>query len=136
MDIYEQLRRDEGVRLLPYADSVGKLTIGVGRNLTDVGITQDEATMLLTNDVTKVTNQLAELLPWFGALDAVRAGALVNMGFNLGVVGLLSFHNTLTCIEFGQWDNAAAAMLSSKWAGQVGARATRLAEQIRTGTWQ
>lgn len=136
MDICEQLRRDEGLRLFPYNDSVGKLTIGVGRNLTDRGISNDEATILLQNDVTAVKSQLDSQLPWFSNLNDARQGVLINVGFNIGFAGLLGFHNTLTLLEAGDYAGASAELLKSKWATQVGARATRLAEQLRTGNWQ
>jgi lysozyme len=58
MDLIEQLRRDEGVRLHPYTDTVGKLTIGVGRNLADMGISDAEATVLLQNDIDRTTVEL------------------------------------------------------------------------------
>lgn len=62
-----QLVIDEGLRLRPYRDSVGKLTIGCGRNLDDVGITAAEAMMLLDNDVSRVERELVARLPapWY-----------------------------------------------------------------------
>ena len=135
MTIEEQLIRDEGIRLKPYKDSVGKLTIGVGRNLDDVGISQDEATLMLSNDIAAATRRIQMTLPWAASLDMVRFNVLVNMSFNLGY-GLFQFKQTLAAIEVGNWSAAAVGMLSSKWAMQVGARATRLAEQMRTGEWQ
>jgi lysozyme len=136
MTIIEQLRRDEGVRLKPYTDSVGKTTIGIGRNLTDVGISQDEASFLLKNDIDKATEQLAANLPWTSELDDARHGALVNMVFNMGIHGVMGFKNTLAHIQAGEYDQAAEGMLASKWAEQVGPRAQRLAIQMRTGEWQ
>jgi len=135
VDVYSQLQRDEGVRLHPYSDSVGKLTIGIGRNLTDVGISIAEASLLLTNDVSAVQTQLQSNLNWWANLNEARQGALINIAFNIGWSGLLGFHNTLTLLEAGDYNGAAAEVLKSKWAAQVGARATRLSEQIRTGEW-
>ena len=135
-NIADQLRRDEGTRLKPYTDSVGKLTIGVGRNLTDKGITQDEANALLAGDIESARQELYQNLPWTINLDEVRRGVLVNMTFNLGIGGLLQFKNTLAHIQKGEWENAAADMLVSKWAEQVGPRAHRLALQVTSGVWQ
>jgi lysozyme len=128
-----ELKRDEGVRLKPYTDTVGKLTIGVGRNLTDVGISDDECTALLQNDVARTVAALDKSLPWWRKLDPVRQRVLVNMAFNLGMVGLLTFKNTLAAVQSGSYAAAAAGMLASKWATQVGDRAKRLAEMMRTG---
>ena len=55
------------------------------------------------------------------------------MGFNLGIQGLLKFTNTPSYIEQGKYDLASVSMLASKWAKQVGQRAKRLAEIMRTG---
>jgi lysozyme len=136
MNILDQLKRDEGIRLHPYKDSVGKLTIGVGRNLDDVGISADEADYLLQNDLKTATSHLQSALPWALQLDDVRRAVLINMTFNMGIAGLLTFKNTLSLIQTGQYDKAADNMLESKWAEQVGPRAHRLALQMKTGTWQ
>jgi lysozyme len=135
MTIEDQLLRDEGVRLHPYRDSVGKLTIGVGRNLDDDGITQEEAMMLLANDVARVESQLDETFPWTQALDEVRRGVLLNMAFNMGIAGLSGFRRTLDLVRTGDFAGAAQAMLESKWAEQVGPRAQRLSIQMGTGVW-
>ena len=136
MNIYDQLKRDEGSKNFPYTDTVGKLTIGVGRNLTDRGISEDELETLLLNDVKIATGQLAGALPWYAALDEARRGVLLNMAFNMGISGLLGFHRALSFMENGEYDKAADEILASKWAVQVGARASRLATQLRSGEWQ
>lgn len=131
-----QLVRHEGLRLKPYLDTVGKLTIGIGRNLHDVGITVDEAHYLLSGDLEQVVTGLLSRYPWFSALDSVRQAVLVNMGFNLGLGGLASFTRTLAAVEHRQYGQAADFMMDSKWARQVGARAGELAAQMKTGKWQ
>jgi lysozyme len=132
----QQLLRDEGEKLKPYKDTVGKTTIGVGRNLDDVGISHNESMVLLDNDVTRSANALFAALPWAEHLDDARQGALLNMAFNMGLNSLLNFKQTLALIQGEKWDDAAKAMLQSKWATQVGKRAERLSEQMRTGEWQ
>lgn len=134
MNIYEQLRRDEGLRLKPYLDTIGKLTLGIGRNLTDKGITEEEATYLLQNDINEVYEEL-EKANLKGSVDDPRYYVLVNMAFNLGTNGLLAFKRMLAAYNKKDWENTALEMLSSQWATQVGARAERLALQMRTGEW-
>jgi lysozyme len=135
-NLKDQLVRDEELRLKPYPDSVGKLTIGVGRNLSDKGISFQEAQLLLANDIADATADLQAKLPWTAALDDVRKGALLNMAFNMGLGGLLEFHDFLAKMQAGNFSGAAGAMLDSLWARQVGPRATRLSIQIQTGVWQ
>lgn len=132
--LYAELRRDEGSRSFPYTDTVGKLTIGVGRNLTDVGLSDEEIDHLLDNDVARVESGLDRALPWWRTLDDVRQRVIANMAFNMGVFGLLTFKNTLEAIRVGDWSRAHAGMLASKWATQVGPRAKRLAEMMLTGS--
>lgn len=132
----EQLKKHEGLRLKPYKDTVGKSTIGIGRNLEDKGITEQEALFMLNNDVDYFYTNLSKILPWFNNIDDARQNVLVNMAFNLGVSGLMSFKNTLKLAQKGQYIAASSAMLDSKWAKQVGYRAEDLAEQMRTGEFQ
>lgn len=127
-----ELTRDEGEKLKPYADTVGKITIGVGRNLTDVGISQDECAMLLWNDVARTEAMLDRDLPWWRMLDPVRQRVMINMAFNMGG-GLLTFVNTLAAVQKGDYAAAAVGMAASHWAVQVGARAKRLADMMETG---
>lgn len=128
-----QLRLHEGERLKPYRCTAGKLTIGVGRNLEDRGITREEAAYLLANDIAAEERELLRALPWVAKLDEVRARVLLDMSFNLGLVGLLGFKNTLETIERGDYQRAAAMMLDSRWARQVGQRAERLSRMMATG---
>lgn len=129
-----ELMRDEGVKLKPYHDTVGKLTIGVGRNLDDVGISEAEAAQLLDSDIERTASALDKALPWWRSLDEVRQRVLLNMAFNMGINSLLGFKNTLAAIQAGKYEDAAAGMLSSKWAQQVGQRAQRLASMMQKGT--
>lgn len=132
----QQLKRHEGLRLNPYTDTVGKLTLGVGRNLIDKGITEQEALFMLNNDVDYFYGQLNKKLTWLKSLDDARQNVLVNMAFNLGVAGLLSFKNMLEECKNEQYNFASIEMLDSEWAKQVGYRAEELAEQMRTGEYQ
>lgn len=128
-----QLTIDEGKRNKPYRDTVGKITIGVGRNLTDVGLSDDEITLLLANDIKRVCDELDSNLSWWRGMSEARQEALANMCFNLGIGALLGFKNTLDAMQEGRYDAAANGMLASLWARQVGARAQRLAEMMKNG---
>jgi lysozyme len=127
----EELLRDEGLRLKPYRCPAGKLTIGVGRNLEDRGITESEAFLLLDNDIKDCWDRLCAELPWVQAAPEAVQEVLANMCFNLGLKGLLGFRQTLAFLQAGRHAEAAEEMLRSKWAGQVGARAERLAQKLK-----
>lgn len=136
--LIEQLRLHEGERRQPYRDTVGKLTVGIGRNLDDNGLRRDEIEYLLANDIADARRELDRYLPWWRGLDPIRQRVLIDMMFNMGPGGpqrggLLSFVNTLSNIRQGRYAEAADMMLASKWAQQVGRRAVRLATMMRTG---
>src|SRR5438093_1522067 len=93
------LVKHEGLRLKPYADTAGKLTIGVGRNLTDAGITDCEARLLLDNDINEAVRLCTSRIGCFGSLDDTRQHVLLDMCFNLGVGGLMKFTKMLAAVE-------------------------------------
>jgi lysozyme len=128
-----QLRIDEGIRTKPYRDTVGKLTIGCGRNLDDVGLSMAEINMLLENDIERAEKDAAELFPNFDTLSPVRRAVLVNMAFNLGRDRLGQFRKLRKAVEACDWEQAAVEMQNSLWASQVGVRAIRLAKQMKEG---
>lgn len=156
-----ELTIDEGERLRVYFDTVGKRTVGVGRNLdaarkgpkgtlgisareTEVlgitrdsvirnGITKAQSQALLDNDIENVFDDLDRFLPWWRDLDPVRQRVLANMCFNMGITTLRTFRNTLRYVREGNYASAADNMLASKWARQVKGRADRLAVLMRLG---
>ena len=147
-----ELTRDEGSRLKAYKCSRGKWTIGIGHNLDALGtaplnrskqdviengITPAEQRVFFNQDIDRAERDLDRGLPWWRKLDPVRQRVLLNMCFNMGLGdrddGLLSFVNTLGMIERGEYERASKGMLASLWARQVGDRAKRLAQMMKTG---
>ena len=130
------LIREEGFRSHAYVDSLGFLTIGIGRLIDQrkdgSGITREEAEYLLANDIKRVTAQLNVALPWWDELSDVRRAVLVSMAFQMGVGGLLTFTNTLRHIRQGNYFEASVSMFDSKWARQTPNRAIRLAAAMRS----
>lgn len=149
---------DEGEKLKVYIDTEDHPSVGVGRNLDSArkggkgisaretlelditrasviknGITRKQSRLLLANDVDNVIADLDRALPWWRTLDPVRQRVLANMCFNLGITKLLGFKQTLGLIKRGLYDMAATEMLKSKWARQVGKRATRLSRLLKLG---
>jgi lysozyme len=132
IDIKELLEKHEGLRLTVYFDTVGKATIGIGRNLQDRGISREEAYTMLYNDIAYFTRQLQKELPYFDGLpDNVRI-VLIDLAFNLGISGLLNFKKTLHFIEIGDYKSASVELLNSLWAKQVGVRALEDADLLRS----
>ena len=153
-----QLKRHEGAKRdadgmhIAYRCTAGALTIGYGHNLDanpvpGIGagsrLNDSQADRLLMADVERYAAELGRALPWARDLSAPRYAVLLNMAFNLGVPGLLKFKPTLELIRRGNYGDAAARMMRTKWTYQVGDgpggkwdRAEELAAQMRTGEWQ
>ena len=128
------LQRHEGLRLKPYKCTAGKVSIGYGRNLDDMGISEVEAMVLLRHDIERCYDEL-NVFSWFADLDQVRQEALIDMLFNLGLPTFLEFKKTLKFVAEGKYSQAAEEMLRSKWADQVGGRAKELAYMMDTGCY-
>lgn len=138
------LIRDEGSREFVYDDATGKPlkpgdtlkgypTVGVGRNLTTKGLSEDERRYLLNNDMSGVEEAFDTAFPWWRDLPEPVARGLANMAFNLGIAGLSRFAIMLAALERHDFQTAATECLSSKWAAQVGARAERISNLFLQG---
>lgn len=135
-----ELSADESRKDKPYDDATGKpasakgkITIGVGRNLTDRGLRDSEIDFMLDNDIAESEAELDKMAPWWRKMSDVRQRVLLNMHFNLGWTRLSAFSNTLAAMRDGNYNAAADGMLASLWAKQVGDRAVRLAKMMRAG---
>jgi lysozyme len=126
------VQRHEGLRLFPYLDTKGKVTIGFGRNLTDRGITRAQADDWLEKDLAECQSQLHELFHWFDRLDDVRQAVLVDIVFNVGWAGFLKFVRLIAAMTISDFPKASAEILDS---GIALKRRTELALMMRTGQW-
>ena len=128
-----QLTSHEGIRLEPYRCPAGYLTIGVGRNLETVGISEWEARIMLYDDIARAADACRDLFPNFETLSDTRQHVLIDMCFNLGKAGLAQFIKMREAVLAGQWKRAASEMKNSKWADQVKSRAVTLANMMIKG---
>jgi lysozyme len=133
----KDLERDEGNKQRAYRCTAGKLTIGIGRNLDDKGLSKSEVLVLFNNDVRDCLADLAFFMPWYKQLDAPRQEALINMCFALGITKLRAFKNTLTALKEGDWKKAHDEALNSVWQRKLQAlgskRLIRIANTFLTG---
>lgn len=133
-ELFKQLEVQEKYRRFPYLDSLGILTIGIGRNLVTRGISREESLYLLGNDIEDADSQLRSSLPWYKNLDSsVRQDVLINMTINMGIKSVLGFKRALDAMRRQDWTSARMEMLNSLWRKQVGQRAEELANQIESG---
>lgn len=134
-DLEKMIIRHEGKRHLPYECSAGKITIGVGRNLDDMGLSEDEIMYLLRNDISRCEAEL-DAYSWFRKLDQVRRDACIDLCFNMGLTRILRFRKMIDGLDKRLWDYAADELLDSRYKDQVGNRANEISEMIRTGKYQ
>ena len=125
----------EGLLLKPYRDSEGVLTIGIGRNLDHVGITEAEARALCDSDIATAEKGLDALAAWWRTLDETRQQVLCEMAFNLGASRLMGFTKFLAALQRRDYETAGDEMLDSRWATQVGNRAVKLSKAMKTGAF-
>jgi lysozyme len=134
--LVEQLKRHEGLELSPYKDTVGKLTIGYGRNLDDVGISEKEAEFMLRNDIAIAITEADKAFDWLQNLNDARKDVVYNMVFNMGLPRFKGFKKMIAALERNYFAVAADEMMDSRWAQQVGIRALELQNQMLTGKYQ
>jgi lysozyme len=129
-----QLIAHEGERLTVYRCPAGKLSIGVGRNLEDRGLSIDESRMLLSNDISDCWASLSSALPWFATLDPIRQRVLLDLRFNVGMGGFMKFRKMLSACAVADYNTAAAELQNSAWFTQVQpSRSAKLVRMLRTG---
>ncbi len=123
----------EGIKNFPYIDKSGKITIGVGRSLTDRGISSAEAVSLLDDDIDYFYNKLLCVLPWYCALDEARQVVLIDICFNIGLHAFMELKDFLDALEVRDYSLAVVEILTTKWGRQNPFRAQKLANIIKSG---
>lgn len=132
LELIEMLIRHEGLRLKPYRCSEGYLTIGVGHNLDTNGISENIAFDLLREDIASAKANLSKYSFWED-LDEVRKDALTDFMFNVGAGTFAQFKNMIAALEAKDYRQASRELLNSRYAKQVGKRATTIALMISSG---
>ena len=132
----KQLEVDELRSKKIYTDTVGKISGGIGRNLTDRGFSDDEIDLMYANDVRMAETDARALAPNFEKLNDVRQEVLVNMSFNMGKTRLAGFKKFLAAVEIQDFYRAADEMKDSAWYGQVKDRGVRLVYAMRFGVFK
>jgi len=128
--IVMMLRRHEGLRLHPYYCSENKITLGIGRNLEDRGITEEEALFLLNNDIKAVQEELTKNWGVWRTFPEKARLVCIDMTFQMGITGFMSFIETRKLMELGKWLEASEEVLRSRYAIQTPNRALYNSRQL------
>lgn len=134
MNAIELIKYHEKYRRFPYRCTAGKLTIGYGWNLDDNGITVEQATYILDQQVRAVRVTLSAEPYWIN-LDVVRQAVITDMAFNLGWPKFSLFRRMRAALGEHAYSRAANEMVNSAWYTQVGTRSKRLVGMMRSGQW-
>lgn len=102
----------EGFRDLPYFDSKGNLTLGYGRNLKAIRMSQDEGDLFFVNDYNRTIKELSEHTNNWDRLNEVRKMVLIDICFNTGLTKFLKFVKMRTAIECEDFKTAAQEIMS------------------------
>ena len=128
--IVEMLKRHEGLRTYPYNCSKGFLTLGIGRNLDANGISEEEAHYLLYNDINKVQKELTKNWGVWRTFPERARMVCIDMAFQMGITGFMSFRETRKLMELGKWLEASEELLRSRYAVQTPNRALYNSRQL------
>jgi len=143
IELKKHIIRSEGFRQKVYRDTSdrigfegkqGKLTIGYGYNIDDLGLPEDICMMLLDRKLAESIDTLSQKLPWTDSMDEVRRDVFVEMVYNMGWSTFSAFKMALSAAEREDYKLTAEHMLDSLWAKQVGIRAERMAKMMETGS--
>jgi len=137
-----QLKRHEAYRTYPYDDAngleysegmtlKGKLTIGVGWNLTDNGLPDDLIEQLLDIGIETAQKDCLHLFRNWHLLPQQIQLVLLNMAFNMGRNRLGKFKKMIAAVEDESWPRMAEEMIDSAWYRQVKDRGVELVELVR-----
>ena len=137
VEMMAKLRRSlikhEDFKNFPYIDTVGKITIGIGYNLSDRGLSDEWINKQFLEDIQFFYDKLSQF-DWFQDLTLDRQIVLVDMAF-MGMKRFMSFKRMISALENHDYNKAADEMLDSKWATQVGQRAITLSNAMRSGVY-
>lgn len=131
--VRQLLIKHENYKLFPYYDEFSKITIGIGRNLTDHGVSPTEIDIMFEHDVDYFYGKLLDTYDWFNLLNEARQIALIDMCFNLGFKKFQTFTNMIKACEIFDYDEVALQIIDSEYEKQVGQRAHDIAAIIRSG---
>lgn len=126
----DYIKFNEGKRLKLYKCLSKKITTGYGRNLTDNGISEDEAELMLKNDLEVCKDVLYDIFGFenFLLLSDKRRMILTDMVYNLGESRFRTFKKMIHAVKNRDYYEAATQILDSNYATQVPNRAKRNAK--------
>jgi GH24 family phage-related lysozyme (muramidase) len=130
-DTKKMIIRHEGIRDVPYKDSLGLWTVGVGHLIGDGKTLPPEYNRKFTQaEIMKMFEEdfdhhakAAEKIPGYSKANQGGQGALIDLTFNMGTSWYKKWPNFCKKLAAGDFKGAADELAGSKWAQQVKSRA-------------
>jgi GH24 family phage-related lysozyme (muramidase) len=134
--LYDQLKQDEGHRLVVYTDTRGFPTVGIGHHIQPIytgdTVSQAQVNLWFDEDVSQAIQDCLWVFPDWESYPDVVQEVVVNMMFNVGRTRFLDFQRFIAAIQQQDWVWAALEMHESLWAQHFPARARRLIARMHT----
>lgn len=121
--VQDYIRGHEGLSLKPYLCTAGKITIGIGRNLDDRGITIEEAMIMFQHDINSAITDLTRVFNEFSKFPEAAQLVFIDMLFQMGLVRFCGFKKMIEYAKALDWKNAAKELMDSNYARQTPSRA-------------
>ena len=146
MSLLENIKAHEGFRDHIYKDSLGKATIGYGFLVAALSpdelklnggkvepMSKEVAEKILNLKLKKLKKRVFQCLPWLQNKPQSVQDVLTEMAYQLGLAGLMGFRHTLSCIEAGDYAQAARNLKASLLYRQTPKRVEDYIRGLRDG---
>lgn len=139
--IMNMIKQHEGVRNVPYKDSRGLWTVGVGHLIGDGRslppeynrqFSSSEIDFMFAKDYEE-HKKMAEKAPGYDLANEKGKAALIDLTFNMGGGWFKKFKNAAAALAQGNFELAAEELTDSLWYKQVKGRAVTIVNMIREG---
>ena len=131
MSLIDDIKKHEGFSSVVYKCTAGKLTVGYGKRVKYLKVTQEQAEEWLKEDLENLKYVLADKYDWFLPAPQEVKDIVMNMAYQLGPTSFSKFKRTIKLFKNKDYEGASIEMLDSKWAREdTPDRAKELSERL------
>lgn len=111
----------------------GKLTIGIGYNIEDLGLPDEIIQLLFKITLQEAVETCQLFFPAWRDINSDRSIALASVAFNLGRTKFSGFKNMIAAVNRQDWQAAAAELMDSDAARELPKRYKELHDMLKGG---
>ena len=132
MPLIDDIKKHEGFSPVVYQCTAGYDTIGYGKRIKYLQITEEQAEEWLEEELQNLKYVLADKYDWFLPAPQEAQDIVMNMNYQLGVTAFSKFKKTIKYIKVKDYKSASTEMLDSKWArDDTPRRAKELSDRMK-----